>query len=352
MQLESAVVIFAGMKKVILGFSGGVDSTAAAILLREAGYEVRLLTLDTTGSAELLGQAHRTALRLDMPWESCDVRERFRREIVDYFTESYRRGETPAPCTLCNVHIKWRVLYERMRETGCQYIATGHYVRIVAENGRYFVHKGIDPLKDQSYYLWGLPQEYLRHALTPLGEHRKSDIKATYGHHVPRRESMGVCFLEGRCCADFLRERLSGISPGEIVDAGGQVVGTHQGYAFYTIGQKKGLNTQMPGAVVTAIDARANRLVAGRAEELLHRNLILRDYHLTDPEHLERSPKLSVKIRGVGHNPGGYARIVGRDLQNLHILLDEPAMAAAAGQPAVLYEGGRVLGGGFLSDYF
>lgn len=339
------------MEKVILGFSGGVDSTAAAIMLREAGYDVRLLTLNTTGSTELLSKARQRAERMGMPWESCDVQEIFRREIVDYFIDGYRRGETPAPCTVCNPRIKWRILYETMKERGYDRIATGHYVRIEVSEGLYFVRRGIDPIKDQSYYLWGLPQPYLEHALTPLGDCFKSDIKPIYGQQTPQRESMGVCFLGGRSCADFLRERMAELSPGEVVDEQGRVIGRHDGYALFTIGQKKGLHAP-PGTVVTAIDAAENKLVAGPSEKLLHRNLILRDCHFTDPQAPGKCSRLEVKIRGVGHNPGGYARITRQTAADLHIRLAEPARAAAKGQPVVLYEDDRVLGGGFLAGYF
>lgn len=163
---------------------------------------------------------------------------------------------------------------------------------------------------------------------------------------------MGVCFLAGRSCADFLRTHLPGLSPGEVVDEQGRVIGRHDGYALYTIGQKKGLHTDFPGFAVTGIDASSNRLVAGPSEKLLHRNLILRDCQITDPQTLIACSRLEVKIRGIGHNPGGYARITRQTASGLHIRLAEPARAATKGQPVVLYEDDRVLGGGFLAGYF
>ncbi len=339
------------MGKVILGFSGGIDSTAAAIMLREAGHEVLLLTLQTIDSTDMLDQACRQAEKLGIPWEYYDIREKFRRTIVDYFIDSYRRGETPAPCTVCNTLIKWPVLYDTMLARGYDHIATGHYVRIEKNRGSYCIRRGIDPHKDQSYYLWDLPSRYLTKALTPLGNHYKRDIVRQYGTGELQRESMGVCFLRGRSCQDFLREHLA-TTPGEVVDRTGRIIGRHDGCALYTIGQKKGLYIDRVNWAVTAIDPPHNRLQAGESDELLHRHLILHHCRITDPSSLRTGTPLSVQIRGVGENPGGYAQLIRQEADRIHLQLDEPARAAAPGQPVVLYEQDRVLGGGYLKGYF
>ncbi len=339
------------MKKVIVGFSGGIDSTATALMLREAGYEVRLLTLQTTDSTEAIDQARRRAEQEGLPWESLDLRSTFRHEVINYFLDSYRRGETPSPCVVCNARIKWPHLYEYMLQQGYDYIATGHYVRIESVGQHYFVRRGVDPLKDQSYYLWDLPQEYLQKALTPLGNFYKSDIIRQYGQSAPPRESMGICFLEGCSCRAFLKKHLQTV-PGEIVNEQGEVVGHHEGYALYTIGQKKGGNLHLKGKVITGIDPLHNRLQIGSMQQLHYTHLILGSYRIMDRSLLQAPTPFQVRIRGVGQNPGGRAHLVQHTSETLHIQLDEPAIAPAPGQPVVLYQADRVIGGGFLKHYF
>ena len=339
------------MKKVIVGFSGGIDSTATALILREAGYTVQLLTLQTTDDIGLLDRACRRAEQLDLPWESLDVRERFRHEVIDYFIESYRRGETPSPCAVCNARIKWPLLYDAMRQKGYDYIATGHYVRIESVGERYYVQQGVDPNKDQSYYLWDLPQKYLQSALTPLGSFCKSEILRRYGQSDTPRESMSICFLSGLSCAEYLQRHLP-VNPGEIIDETGQVIGRHAGYALYTIGQKKGLQLDREGMVVTGIDPLHNRLRVGPPHTLRHHHLILHSYRISDPTRLQPSASFRVRIRGIGQNPGGQAHLIDQTADTLHLYLEEPALAASPGQPVVLYDQDRVLGGGFLKSYF
>ena len=339
------------MKKVIVGFSGGIDSSATALMLREAGYTVRLLTLQTTDDVGLLDRACRRAEQLGFPRESLDVRERFQREVIDYFLESYPRGETPSPCAVCNARIKWPLLYEAMRQKEYDRIATGHYVRIESVGGRYFIRKGVDPNKDQSYYLWDLPQEYLQCALTPLGAFYKREILHRYGQSDTPRESMSICFLSGLSCAEYLQRHLP-VNPGEIIDETGHVIGRHAGYALYTIGQKKGLQLNQEGKVVTGIDPLHNRLRVGPPHTLRHHHLILHSYRITDPTLLQSLGSFSVRIRGIGQNPGGQAHLIEQTAETLHLYLEEPALAASPGQPVVLYDQDRVLGGGFLKSYF
>lgn len=181
-------------KSVLLGFSGGIDSTAAAAILREEGYDVHLDTLDTTGDPELLQRARETARKLGLPWHCSDVRERFRSEIIDYFIDGYRRGETPAPCTRCNPLIKWESLFRTATACGYDHIATGHYFRIHREGNTRFVRMAADPAKDQSYYLWGVPQACLSMALTPMGDRFKSEVKTRYCNGGLQRESMASVF--------------------------------------------------------------------------------------------------------------------------------------------------------------
>lgn len=336
-------------KNVLLGFSGGIDSTAAAQSLAEQGHTVTLLTLDTIGEEYLEERIRQSAGRLDLPYRIENVRAAFREEIVRYFTDSYLRGETPAPCTRCNPRIKWKTLYDTARREHYDRIATGHYFRIRCENGKYFVRTAADPSKDQSYYLWGLPQHYLEMALTPMGEKIKKEVTAGLPPDRRPRESMGVCFLRGLSCAEFLRAQAPEIVPGEIVNARGETIGRHDGCAFYTIGQKRGLRADSgEPVVVTGIDAARNRLIAGCDDDLLYRRLIVREYRTSDPQRLTESQTVRVKIRGFGRNPDGYAH-VRIDGQSLCVELCEPAWAPAKGQPVVFYDGDLVVGGGILA---
>ena len=337
-------------KNVLLGFSGGIDSTAAARYLAEQGHAVTLLTLDTVGEEGLETRIRQAAGRLNLPFRIENVREVFREEIVRYFTGSYLRGETPAPCTRCNPRVKWKTLYDIARREHYDHIATGHYFRVRCENGKYFVRTAADPAKDQSYYLWGLSQEYLRIALTPMGERIKKAVTASLPSALRSRESMGVCFLQGLSYSEFLKTQVPGIVPGEIVDARGKTIGRHDGCAFYTIGQKRGLRTDSgEPVVVTGIDAARNRVTAGCDADLFYRRLTVREFCAADPQRLTDSQTVRVKIRGVGRNPEGYAR-VRIDGQSLLVELREPAWAPAKGQPVVFYDGDLVVGGGLLAD--
>lgn len=336
--------------KVLLGFSGGIDSTASAMILAEEGYDVVLATLDTVGDSAMLEKAARSAGQLGLAWRAVDVRDLFRREVMDYFRDSYLRGETPVPCTHCNPAVKWGTLYETACAEGFDHIATGHYFRIRKEADKYYVRTAADPAKDQSYYLWALPQEYLRMALTPMGDRIKQEIKGRVRGIAAERESMGVCFLGGVNYTEYMRKALPEIAPGKIVNGAGECVGTHDGYPFYTIGQKRGLDVPHSCCVI-AIDAEHNRLVVGDDTQLYYCNLLLRDCTVVDTQRLTRSETLTVKIRGFGRNPAGYARAEAKG-GKLQVALDFPAWAPAKGQSVLLYEGDLVLGGGYVENYW
>ena len=334
---------------VLLGFSGGIDSFAAVGLLQAAGYHVTALTLDMRGDSALLEKARLRAGALGIPWRMRSVRERFEREVVDYFTDSYFRGRTPAPCTRCNSRIKWPCLAAEADALGIRYIATGHYFRITSAGGKRYVTRAADNRKDQSYYLWDLPQEVLDRVLTPMGTVIKRNIVEEL---ADRRESMGVCFLEGRPCRDFLRSRdkTEALRPGPIIDSAGHRLGTHDGAALYTIGQKKGLDLP-PGWAVVAIDTAANRIVAGEEKLLLHRTLEVGECRLVESDEVFGARDIRAVIRGIGRNPEGYAAVFPA-ASGIRIELEDPAWAPAAGQPVVLYRGERVVGGGILERYY
>ena len=336
-------------RRVLLAFSGGNDSCAAVGILRAQGYEPTLLTLDMTGDRSLLARARRAAEALDAPLLTIDVRASFTRRIVDYFANGYLTGETPAPCTECNSRIKWNTLRDVSIERGIGRIATGHYFRLSRQYGKVFVRRAADPAKDQSYYLWGVPQSCLERAIAPMGETLKREAGERLPAGLKSPESMGICFLRGENYREFLRRRApKGIRPGEIVDRTGKRIGTHDGCAFYTVGQKRGLGLP-PSLAVVAIDADRNRLIVGEDEELQRRCLTIRAWNIPDMERLCRYRELRVVIRGIGRNPDGFARIR-PERDRLHVELEYPAWAPAPGQPVVFYEQDIVLGGGILAD--
>ena len=226
-------------ERVVVGFSGGIDSATACSSLLEQGYDVVAVTLDTMGDKAMLSRAEESARRIGVPHVVLDVQAQFKEQIIDYFTRSYALGRTPAPCTMCNPLIKWHFLEQYADSIGAERISTGHYFNIEVEDGRYYVSRADDPKKDQSYYLWGVKQSQLRRALNPMGRRIKEEVKQSF---ADKSESMGVCFLAGASYREYLtRHCPEVVKPGEIVTLSGEVVGRHDGVAFYTIGQKRGL---------------------------------------------------------------------------------------------------------------
>lgn len=333
-------------KSVVLGFSGGIDSCASAKWLVERGYRVVALTIDTMHDEELLRNAELKARELGVEWIAVDASERFRREIVDYFINSYRQGLTPAPCTRCNPVIKWYTLLEVANSMGIDYIATGHYFNIEQHGGHYYVAKGADVTKDQSYYLWGLDDEILSRAITPMGSAIKSEIKANV---VNKSESMGICFLCGRHYTEFLQSEGVELKPGAIHNSGGEVVGEHNGIARYTIGQKRGVGIPESLRVID-INSEANILIVGNNELLYKTKLYINECHIVDKDEVLNAHDITIKIRGIGRNPEKFVRVTEWH-DGYCIECDDAAWAPAKGQPLVLYRGNLVIGGGIVVDF-
>ena len=340
------------MKKpsVVLGFSGGMDSATAVGRLRDAGYDVVAVTLDTLGDERMLQCAQARARELGVLHVVKDVREAFKGSIIQYFADSYMAGQTPAPCTVCNSAIKWKYLLEEADRLGVETIATGHYFNIEKHNGRYYVARAKDSRKDQSYYLWGLSQEVLARALTPMGDVIKEDVKRNF---ADKRESMGLCFLVGMGYREYMEQNYpAAVREGDIVDMAGEVVGRHSGIAFYTIGQKRGLEVNRSGVCIVGMDAENNRLVVGENKYLYHETLEVEDCNIVDIEEFMTSGDVSVVIRGIGRNPEGFMRRAEAIDGGYRIYLDDPAWAPAVGQPVVFYRQNVVIGGGILRRYY
>lgn len=331
---------------VVLGFSGGIDSCASARWLIDRGYRVVAVTIDTMCDDELLASAEQKAKELGIEWMKVDATERFRSEIIDYFINSYRLGLTPAPCTRCNPIIKWHTLLNVANDLGIYHIATGHYFNIVQHRGHHYVAKGADPVKDQSYYLWGLGEEILSRALTPMGSAIKSEIKANLTN---KSESMGICFLRGKHYTEFLQDEGLELTPGNILSTDGTPLSTHNGIARYTIGQKRGKGIP-EGLRVIDISSEDNSLTVGKNELLHKRRLYIRETYIVNKEELLTSQDITIKIRGIGRNPEKYVSI--NEWHDGYVIeCDDSAWAPAKGQPLVLYRGNLVIGGGIVVDF-
>ena len=277
----------------MVAMSGGIDSTVAALMLHNEGYEVVGITMKTwdyassgsskkeTGCCNLdsFNDARQAAVNNGFPHFVLDIREEFGGFVIENFVDEYLAGRTPNPCVMCNTHIKWRALLKRADALDCEFIATGHYGNIREyDNGRFGISKGLDETKDQSYVLWGLQQDLLRRTLLPLGKYRKTEIRQMaedfgYPELAKKSESYEICFVPDNDYRGFLKRRVPGleekVNGGNFVDKHGNILGKHKGFPFYTIGQRKGLEIAFGKPMyVTAIDPDSNAVVLGEEGDL------------------------------------------------------------------------------------
>src|ERR1044072_9159244 len=279
--------------KVLVAMSGGIDSTVTALMLHDQGYEVIGITMKTwdyassgpgkkeTGCCNLdsFNDARAAAVNHGFPHFILDIREEFGDFVIDNFVEEYIAGRTPNPCVMCNTHIKWRALLKRADAMNCDFIATGHYANIHQHtNGRFYLSKGLDETKDQSYVLWGLQQDLLSRTILPLGNYHKTEIRQMaldfgYPELAKKSESYEICFVPDNDYRGFLKKKVKGleeqVAGGNFVDKDGNILGKHKGYPFYTIGQRKGLDIALgKPAFVTGIDPETNTVVLGDEADL------------------------------------------------------------------------------------
>ena len=356
-------------KRVLVGMSGGIDSSATCIMLQEQGYEVvgvTMRTWDIPSHFSTPGQeqpdeileAQAVAARLGIEHHVADVREEFRKVIVQYFIDEYMRGRTPNPCVMCNPLFKERILCEWADRTGCQWIATGHYCQIEKRNGHCYIVTGDDATKDQSYFLWKLPQEILERMLLPLGGMTKETVReylAQKGFEAKAKggESMEICFID-KDYRDFLREHCPDIDerigPGWFVDSKGLKLGQHKGFAYYTIGQRKGLGIALgEPAYVLKINPEKNTVMLGNADQLKTEYMLVEPPVAPDIEELLTCLNLSVRIR-YRSRPIPCQVLQLPDNGYLLVKFATEASAITPGQSAVFYDGNRVLGGGFIAS--
>lgn len=336
-------------QKVFVGLSGGVDSSVAAALLKQKGYDVEgislILTPNDDGSASRDAKA--VADALSIPFHVIDMKSAFAERVIDYFVEEYKKGRTPNPCIRCNETIKFGLMLEKALEMGADFLATGHYAKIAFENGKYLL-KAADSVKDQSYFLYRLNQDQLSHVLFPIADMEKEDTRAIardLGLPVADKgDSQEICFIPDNDYVKFIREYSNFESiPGNFVDLNGNVIGQHSGIINYTIGQRKGLGVAFGEPMfVTKIDAKTNEVVLApngfqETSEFLVDNL---------SEPFSSESKLDVKIRYKASKVP--ATIIPIENGKVKIVFDVPQRAVTPGQSAVFYDGDTVISGGYI----
>lgn len=337
-------------KKVMLAMSGGVDSSVAAALLLESGYEVEGITM-CLGDESVVTQAADSAAALGIRHHWVDLSEEFDRSVKTYFTEEYRNGRTPNPCVVCNRRIKLGELFQRAAAIGFDYFATGHYASLRQINNRFVIARAAYLPKDQSYVLYALGQEVLSRLLLPLGGLSKEEVRAkgrALGLAVAeQKESQDICFIPDGDYRGFLARRGLLHLPGDFVLRDGTVVGRHRGIAHYTVGQRKGLGVALGYPVfVTAILPETNQVVLGLAEELLAKEMTVEDCCYQMVEELSEPRSLLVKIRYKSAAvPGVVFPLPNRRAK---VVFEHSEKAVTPGQSAVFYEGDCVFGGGTI----
>lgn len=354
-------------KKVVVGMSGGVDSSVAAYLLKQQGYDVVGVTMqiwqdESHEEIEKKGgccglsavdDARRVAAMLDIPYYVMNFKSEFKRDVIDYFVREYLAGRTPNPCIACNRYVKWESLLTRSIQIGADYIATGHYARICElPNGRYAIRNSVTAKKDQTYALYNLTQEQLKRTLMPIGDYTKEQVRKIaedIGLMVAGKpDSMEICFVPDNDYASFI-EKETGVTsvPGDFVDVDGNVIGKHKGVIHYTVGQRKGLGIALgKPAFVVAIRPEQNQVVIGEDRDVYTERLYANNLNFMSVGNITEPVHVKAKIR-YSHE-GAYCTVRKIDSDTIECIFDQPVRAVTPGQAVVLYDGEYVLGGGTI----
>lgn len=359
--------------KILVAMSGGLDSTVAAVMLAQQGYEVVGITMKTwdyansggskkeTGCCSLdsINDARSIAVQHGIHHIILDIRDEFGDFVIDNFVEEYLAGRTPNPCVLCNTHIKWEALLKRANQLDCEFIATGHYAQVREENSRYVVSKGLDENKDQSYVLWGLSQKSLSQTRFPLGGFRKKEIRQMaidmgYTDLANKSESYEICFVPDNDYRGFLKRKVDGLEQkvegGDFVTSDGKILGKHRGYPFYTVGQRKGLEIAIGEPLfVLEIQPETNTVVLGKEIELQRKGMWVRNVNMSKFEKLNNPIESITKIRY--KDPGSLSLIEQKE-DKMKVIFYSDVKAIAPGQSAVFYDGNDVIGGGWIQSSF
>lgn len=355
--------------------SGGLDSSVAAALLKKEGYDCVGLYLNVWTDPSLFDEedqkkfpqnkccsieslmiARSICRDLDMPFYSMNVEEEFKENVVDFFLDGFRHGETPNPCVRCNKTIKFGAMFEKMKELDCDYLATGHYVHLKKnKDGTIHLFRGNDPVKDQSYFLYNLDQEKLKRIIFPLGEFNKEKVRKMAGKFglkkvLEKRESQGVCFYPEKTYMGFIGRYLKSENDymrGDIKTVSGEKIGEHSGLPFYTIGQRKGIGVGGgPALYVNKMDSIKNALIVGSEDELLSKKVKIRDVSFLSGSFPSEKELYDIRIRSHGKTSPAKIKKEGKEI---FVTFEKPVKAVMAGQSLVLYKGKELIGGGILT---
>lgn len=352
-------------KKALIAMSGGVDSSVAACLMKEAGYECMGVTMKLFDNEDVhvsrdnsccslkdVEDARSVCFKMDMPYYVFNFADRFKEEVIDKFIYCYENGMTPNPCIDCNRYLKFEKLFSRAKELECDYVVTGHYARIEEKDGRYYLLKAVDDTKDQSYVLYSMTQEQLAHTKFPLGGMTKVEAREIANEHgfvnAKKHDSQDICFVQEGKYSDFIKSYTNrNYEEGDFVDMQGNVLGRHKGIINYTIGQRKGLGLALKEPMyVVKLDLEKNQVILGRNEDLFTKTLRCNKINLITVDKIKEPMRVKAKVRYRQKETWAMVTQVSED--ELFVEFEEPQRAITKGQALVMYDGDYVVGGGTI----